>query len=1156
MQENDDIGQDYVSAPEPTLNDMLAELQKREARERAQLQEVSDVATAVEEDEKTRTREPMPADWTVTGETAKAVWGAAVDSVSETFIFAKDSARTLLPLDSYIQWAAEGGSFADAAARADAGSAEANRLTRAAGDDLAPDNQTLGGNLLRGAAQFLIPYVSAVKAANVAGKSGIAAQSGLAIMTDMAAFDPNQGNVSSFLRDKFGFADPVTEVLATDPSDPEPINRLRNAAEGFGLGKLVDGIVSVVQGTRIRNRNRKIDAVRREIDAEPGVAVETPKADEPEVKAETPSGVAEVETIVVEKPVKGTLRRQFELDPETKSKLVNNIESGDWELWVTADANQAREMLTQNTKYWDWDNIEDPDDVRALMRSVEELTTELVNKAKGGVDGVQSDRMTQRGARLVGVTAHEAHKLYRDVRGNNGIAARMLAVDTAVVASAGRLKQLAAKLKASGADADRVALHRHIELHAAIMAAAKGSSTEIARALRAKKLMKQAAAESFKEFDELRMIMGDHSETSALLDEILASRSAEELAALTLKRSGSRYMNVVMEVAINGLLSAPKTHMVNLASNAGNMGLTVADRLLVGGYHAMRRGDWTKLSEARAQMTGMLQSFGDARRMAAQAFREGAPQSDPRARVQSLMRQSIAYDPGANATAYQKALANTINVLGTTIRLPGRVLVTGDEFFKVMNSRSELRALAYRQALNESVNGTIPKGRTVASRADEIFREPSIELQVKATQAARYATFQEDPTTQAGASMEQFLHRVPIVKLLFVPFFRTPMNIIRQGLVDRTVLAPITKRNRDLIVKGLKGDPDGQIAVARMFVGTSALVGGYALVNSGGPDAAYEIRGRSNPDPTRRTSAAGGQAPEYAIRLGDRWFQFNRMDPMGSWLGVAADFHTALSYHDPEDPYSEENGKRWVFAATMAMYNNALSKTWNKSLSDFEQAMTTISTARNPEVRQQAIDRLLGQQLIKLVPYSSLARTVTGEADESTREAWTILDQLKAIGPGQSEELPIRRDILGREVPRNEAMFSWLSPIPMSKSKDSAINRELLRLKFTIDPDERTIRGGAVALNSRQYSELGRLAGETPLFGGQTLPQFLDQYVQSDAYKNLPTDHLKTKQLKAFISGARTAAEGQLLMSEPDLQQKFTATQKRKFSHLTGVPLE
>ena len=77
---------------------------------------------------------------------------------------------------------------------------------------------------------------------------------------DATAFDPLEGNVSSLIQEYPHLKNPVTELLATDSSDPEWANRARNALEGALFGAVLEGTIrgfKVVAVTRKANTEIK-----------------------------------------------------------------------------------------------------------------------------------------------------------------------------------------------------------------------------------------------------------------------------------------------------------------------------------------------------------------------------------------------------------------------------------------------------------------------------------------------------------------------------------------------------------------------------------------------------------------------------------------------------------------------------------------------------------------------------------------------------------------------------------------------------------------------------------------------------------------------------------------------------------------------------------
>jgi hypothetical protein len=134
-----------------------------------------------------------------------------------------------------------------------------------------PDPKTLPGNILKGVAQFAVPYVGALKAANAFSKTPLTqlrqlvkgknkgkawlqllkAEAG-ALGLSQAVFDPDDPNLAN-LAENEGYRNAVTNFLAVDPNDTETLNRtkmlMNDTILSIGGIPLARGLEKAITGT-------------------------------------------------------------------------------------------------------------------------------------------------------------------------------------------------------------------------------------------------------------------------------------------------------------------------------------------------------------------------------------------------------------------------------------------------------------------------------------------------------------------------------------------------------------------------------------------------------------------------------------------------------------------------------------------------------------------------------------------------------------------------------------------------------------------------------------------------------------------------------------------------------------------------------------------
>ncbi len=1067
-------------------------------------------------------------------------------------------------------------------------------------EELIPEPERMSGQTTEALGTFLVGFFTGKKAlqgANLlqgsARTTQIANAFAAGAFADMAVFDGHEARLSDLIQSVPALQNPVTEFLASDEDDGELEGRLKNVLEGGGLGVASEALIRAVgAGIRAIKKARQSRAIDEAVNAarENEVRIddlpardvpdETPiregdelvepgqqraAAESLEDLAQRPASIEEAARAgdgaaddVAEETIEQTIRSTVELRPEQVRALAQAVRDGNEEA-------AAAVLKDFNETTFNWQRIENGEQIKALLGETERIFADTIDDVKGGV---QSNVQTRRLASQVGASAEEVTRLFRDVSGDQGIAARFYAAQRIMLASAQELRRLGEIAKRTRAPADEARLLHQVQVHAALQAEVKGAQTEIARALQAMSILKESARENFQEFAELKRQFGGQTATGRqferYVDDILDAKSLEDLNAKVRWTRWERAKMIFIEYTINSMLSSPKTHLINATSNMLNSMLYSADRLLAGSWQALRHGELQGLREARIDVVTKMTRLGEAFRLAREAWRDGVPITDKRQRIEFQTRQAITHQGAQEAAREGDAFLRTegegifvprrtairnsagevtgavsrnwwqsaIATLGNVVRIPGRALITGDEFFKAVQRNAEIGVLSFRQADDEAIKEGLEYGsdayeafikRRMAQLSDPAAATNSArDIRSQAIEKSRLVAFQETPRTVLGAAAERFVNSNQAFKLIFAPFFRTPMNILRQGLLDRTPLGLITRDARDQIFRGTP--QESREAIARMTSGVSAMAGAWWLF--GGPtgdDGAFGIQvvGRLPYD----SSAKAANVKDYSIRLGGEWYQFNRLDPLGMWLGLVADFKTYAHYHDNEEEVFTAGQ-----AAIASFMNNVTNKTWARSFADFMEMSEGISTNR-PATVQRAVDRFLAGEFGKLIPQLFKSAGNAFVDDPTSSETWAFMDNVTRQIPGLNQDLPRRHDALGREIPLSAGWFPVFNPFATSETRDDPVDAEMFRLGFTLRPMRKTLGAGAIDLTVEEYS---RLTGEYMRATG--IHTTLTALVTSDGWENL-NDTLKIALLKERITEARTVARAQLL-GEPEVANR------------------
>ena len=691
--------------------------------------------------------------------------------------------------------------------------------------------------------------------------------------------------------------------------------------------------------------------------------------------------------------------------------------------------------------------------------------------------GVQTHTETKRLATMLGMTVEDllARRQGQPFNAEQALAARRL-----WVASAKGLLQAARNAAGpNGGNVDQFEFRRRLALHEAIQAEVIAARTETARALNAWRIDAEGGVEQARAIQQMLDGYGGDRTSKELATRLAIMADSgvtpEHLAKFTEKASRARTIDAVREVWINGLLSSPKTHLVNISSNLLVAVQQIYERQAAGMMSGLREGpDGVAPGEAAAMAYGLVSSLVEAFTLAGRAIRTGEVSPDIRKPPQGgapadftgegQSKLDLAVQPSFAAKTWNLdetgAAGRVVDFLGATLRVPGRLLIGEDEFFKTIGYRMEVAAQAVRQAVGEGL-----KGKELAERVVELKLNPPENIRIAAADAAAYNTF-TNRTGWFGDAMlklrspEQALSPIWLV----LPFVRTPTNITRYAF-ERTPLAPLVGQWRaDIAAGGARRD----LALARMATGTTVfmLAGDFAdrgVISGAGPE-----------DPGEKAALVRTGWQPYSVRFGDRWVSFNRTDPLGAMMGLAAD----MAYAMRRGEIDQDDVDEWQELAAMgitAISQTVINKTYLQGLSDF------FRVATQP---QRYSERYIDNFVASFLPFTQLASGITRTIDPVSREVGTPMEAIYArMGP-LVDRLTKRVDLWGNEVSTASGLgrtYDFLAPMASRQAKDSPVDAELLRLGY--HPRGISKRGSFMGVNVsfRQWPEVyeayRRLAG-------------------------------------------------------------------------------
>lgn len=458
------------------------------------------------------------------------------------------------------------------------------------------------------------------------------------------------------------------------------------------------------------------------------------------------------------------------------------------------------------------------------------------------------------------------------------------------------------------------------------------------------------------------------------------------------------------------ILSAPTTHAVNATSNMMFAAARPFERLGAATLELRRGGQRERYyGEAVADAFG----FGTGLRDGMRTFLHTMQTEVPLSNVGKL-------EGSAKLPAIEGAK-------GKVIRTPLTLLTATDDFFKTLLTRGDLYAQAYRMAAKEGLSG-----KAMATKITELVQKPSRDMLDKARGDAIYRTFQQE-LGAGGKHLIGMREATPGLEYI-IPFIQTPLNIAKAA-AERTPLNLV--RVAHLAKQGKLTGADLSDEGARAIMGS--MVGAYIASET----AAGNITGGGPVDPEQRKMLLATGWQPYSFKVGDKYYSYQRLEPMGTVFAMGADFTETMGLQ------TEEEKKTLSQKIVKSIVKNFGDKTFLTGISEAVKAYT------DPE--------RYGGTWIQRVASSTVPSASASYArsdDPLLRDVRSVEDSIRQRIPGShgSKSLMPKRDYFGEPIERPGDFYSrFLSPIQVSTDKGDPVKQKLVDLGVQIAPLKRTV---------------------------------------------------------------------------------------------------
>ena len=685
----------------------------------------------------------------------------------------------------------------------------------------------------------------------------------------------------------------------------------------------------------------------------------------------------------------------------------------------------------------------------------------------------------------------------------------------AMVASAKHLDGLAAKVADGSATPTELAeMAQTIHFHNLLQQSVKGYQTNVAQSLAVMRMPRDGAVD----ISNILENFGNETDIVKFAQAYLDVKTPEGKANMIKSMAQGNPWEKMYTVYVNGILSRPGTHLKNALSNTVFLPWRMTERAIASTIGTVRQGiglggdDAYSLMEVPTMLASTTTAVRNGWELMSHAFVNGVPKgwSDPTKIARQQSRLEL-----FNAKADGSLLSAGIKAINYVTTLPGRALMTSDEFFKGVNYTYELSAETTRLGI-KTFDDALKSGATVSDALkaksdaiDKFLLEPPDYI----TGLAETGTFTQRLEGTAGKIQSALTPNTATGFALRtqIPFIATPVNVMGEA-VARTPLAPFTSSFWAAMKQGGK---EADMAMTKVGLGSAAIYGFSQMAANGnitgsgpGDKGTRQAMERQGWQPysfvfdisniTEDVRQDFSQFPDM-VRFGSGdyagkvYLSYQGMEPIGALMGMSADYVDYARYEEDDSRVNALAGGIVFGVANYMLEHPMLTGVSN---------ITSLLGGNVPNSRQHMVEILNGiarigtSTAIKSVePLSGIVTSTKEKVDPLRRDyqadpnlpagmkgLMDAVNKWKSETPGLSEDLPPMLNIWGETVPHE---YTW-SPLRMKEGKMSETDQALIQLNANISMparqvsmvDQATGISASTKLTSKEYNEVIRIANE------------------------------------------------------------------------------
>jgi hypothetical protein len=417
------------------------------------------------------------------------------------------------------------------------------------------------------------------------------------------------------------------------------------------------------------------------------------------------------------------------------------------------------------------------------------------------------------------------------------------------------------------------------------------------------------------------------------------------------------------------------------------------------------------------------------------------------------------------------------------------------------------------QAVREGLTGAEAKARAATA-----FAQPTMEMLMRATDDANYATFKDrnvlsttatslkrglaaaaEKAPDAGASpytrglqrSRQLSAKAASVGAdLVLPFTGVPSSVAAK-IGEVSPLGLLSPRL-------LGGQAHAARALATAGLGSAMWAAGYALARAG------EVTGAPPTSPKEKAQWEAERRQPWSVQIDGHWVGLQALGPAAIPLFMGANL-ARIADEDPDAGAATMAGKQAGFAAQVLTQQTYL-----------QTVGRLIDAVQDPTNKGAAFAE-------GLIPVPAVIGQANRAADPYVREQNGVGQRLLAELPGGTFALPKKLDEFGEPITRTpvERLSAIASPFPVREARDTPLLAELRRLRVSPGKPGKnaTALGVSVPRSDTEYHQL--LADVGP-----KTKAALEELVSSPEYQ-AANDEDRTTAIEALVRAVRSEANAQ-----------------------------